>query len=229
MADRDSPLTVARFLPLRGFTELPVDEMKQRAAAFYKQMSARRTVRQFSDRPVPREVIDNCIRAAATAPSGANLQPWHFVVVTDPAVKHEIRVAAEHEEREFYEQRAPKEWLEALAPLGTDANKEFLETAPYLIAVFVQRYSQLPDGRQVKLYYPNESVGLATGILITAIHHAGLVSLTHTPSPMKFLNDILDRPKNEAAFLLLVVGYPADNAEVPDIKRKSFDEICTSK
>lgn len=229
MTDRDTPRTVARFLPLRGFTELPEDEMKRRAAEFYEQMKTRRTVRQFSDRPVPREIIDDCIRAAATAPSGANLQPWLFVVVTDPAVKHEIRVAAEHEEREFYEQRAPQEWLDALAPLGTDANKEFLEIAPYLIAVFVQRFSKLPDGRQVKLYYPNESVGLATGILITAIHHCGLVSLTHTPSPMKFLNEILDRPKNESAFLLLVVGYPAENAEVPDIERKAFANICTFK
>lgn len=155
------------------------------------------------------------------------MQPWHFAVVSDPEVKAKIRVAAEAEEREFYAHRAPREWLEALALLGTDENKPFLETAPYLIAIFVQRYGLAPDGRKVPHYYPTESVGIATGILITAIHSAGLVSLTHTPSPMGFLNEILDRPSNERPFLLLVVGYPADDAVVPDIARKSLNEIAT--
>lgn len=220
-------MSEARFIPYRRFHDFSADEMQQRAQSFYEQMSQRRTVRHFSDRPVPREVIENCIRAAATAPSGANLQPWHFVVVTDPAVKSKIRLAAEREEREFYQNRAPKEWLEALAPLGTDEHKPFLETAPFLIAIFVERYGMLPDGRQVKHYYPTESVGIATGILITAIQHVGLASLTHTPSPMKFLNEILGRPSNESCFLLLVVGYPAADAVVPDIKRKRFEDVCT--
>ncbi len=216
-----------KFIPLDGYQEYPTDEMKQRAGSFYEQMRRRRTVRQFSDRTVDREIIEQCILAAATAPSGANLQPWHFVVVTDPSVKHEIRIAAEEEEREFYSRRAPREWLEALEPLGTDEHKGFLETAPYLIAIFVERYGKLPTGKPVKHYYPKESVGLASGLLITAIHQAGLVSLTHTPSPMKFLNEILGRPENESPFLLLVVGYPSEDAMVPDIKRKDFEDICT--
>jgi iodotyrosine deiodinase len=220
-------MTVPQFIPLTGYVEYDAAEMRQRAASFYEQMRRRRTVRQFSNRPVPREIIEQCIRAAATAPSGANLQPWHFVVVSDSSVKRRIRLAAEQEEREFYQRRAPREWLEALAALGTDESKPFLETAPFLIAVFVERYGRLPDGRQVKNYYPMESVGIATGILITAIHQVGLVSLTHTPSPMKFLNEVLQRPSNESCFLLLVVGYPADDAVVPDIKRKEFGEVCT--
>lgn len=220
-------MTAPQFVPFTGYQEYLVDEMRQRALSFYEQMRKRRTVRQFSNRPVPRDIIDECIRAAATAPSGANLQPWHFVVVTDQSLKAQIRVAAEQEEREFYQRRAPNEWLEALAPLGTDEHKPFLETAPFLIAIFVERYGRLPDGRQVKHYYPTESVGIATGILITAIQHVGLVSLTHTPSPMKFLNEILGRPTNESCFLLLVVGYPAGDAVVPDIKRKRFEDVCT--
>ena len=164
---------------------------------------------------------------AGSAPSGANLQPWHFVVIGDPAVKQQIRAAAEAEEREFYGGRAPQEWLDALAPLGTDAEKPFLETAPFLIAIFAQSYGLLPDGRKVKNYYVQESVGIATGMLITAIHRAGLASLTHTPSPMGFLNTILHRPVNEKPFLLLVVGYPSDGALVPDIGKKSLDEIAT--
>jgi nitroreductase len=183
-------------------------------------------VRHFSDRAVPREIIENCLRAAGTAPSGANRQPWYFVVVSDPAIKRRIRQAAEVEEREFYEHRAPPEWLEALAPLGTDAAKDFLEVAPYLIVIFQQKYGRLPDGRTIKHYYAQESVGIATGILIAALHHAGLVSLTHTPSPMDFLNEILDRPSNERPFLILVVGYPAPDAQVPDITRKTLDEIA---
>lgn len=216
-----------RFLPYVRRHDYSADEMRQRALSFCEEMSQRRTVRQFSNRPVSRDIIEQCIRSAATAPSGANLQPWHFVVVSDPSLKRQIRAGAEREEREFYQNRAPKEWLEALAPLGTDEHKPFLEEAPFLIAIFVEKYGRLPDNRQVKHYYPTESVGIATGILITAIHHVGLVSLTHTPSPMKFLNEILERPTNESCFLLLVVGYPAEDAAVPDIKKKRFEDVCT--
>jgi nitroreductase len=215
------------FLPLTSYREYPVDEMAQRAAAFYEDLRRRRTVREFSDRPVPREIIEHCLLAAGTAPNGANMQPWHFVAVSDPEVKRKIRIAAEEEEREFYSGRAPQEWLDALATLGTDEHKPFLETAPYLLAVFTQRYGVSPDGRQVKHYYATESVGIATGILITAVHNAGLVSLTHTPSPMKFLNTLLGRPENERPFLLLVVGYPAEDATVPDISKKALEEIAT--
>ena len=190
-------------------------------------MSNRRTIRDFSDIPVDREVIENCIKTAGTAPSGANMQPWHFVLISDPAIKKQIRIAAEKEEREFYENRAPKEWLDVLAHLGTDDHKPYLETAPWLIAVFMQRFGKLPDGRKVKHYYGLESVGIATGLLITAIHNAGLASLTHTPSPMGFLNEILERPKNERPFLLLVVGHPDEDAKVPDIKRKDISETMT--
>jgi nitroreductase len=220
-------MATPRFLPLSLYREYPVEEMKARAAAFYGDLRRRRTVREFSRRPVPRQVIEDCLLAAGTAPNGANMQPWHFVVVSDPEIKREIRVHAEMEEREFYSGRAPQEWLDALAPLGTDENKPFLEQAPYLIAVFVQRYGLLPDGRQVKHYYATESVGIATGMLITAVHNAGLVSLTHTPSPMGFLNELLERPENERPFLLLVVGYPAEDARVPDITKKSLEEIAT--
>jgi len=216
-----------RTVPLAGYHELPPAEMARRAAAFAELMGRRRTVRDFSDRPVPLSLIRDCLAAAGAAPSGANLQPWHFVVVSNPAVKHEIRLGAEEEERDFYGRRAPQEWLDALAPLGTDSDKSFLDTAPCLIAVFVQSFGLLPDGRKVKHYYPTESVGLATGILITALHNAGLVSLTHTPSPMGFLNRILGRPRNERPFLLLVTGYPADGVEVPDISRKPLAEIVS--
>ena len=218
-----------RFLPLKTYREYPVDEMAERAAGFYAEVKRRRTVREFSDRPVPLEIIENCLRAAGTAPSGANLQPWHFVVVADPEVKRRIREAAEEEERQFYAERAPQEWLDALAPLGTDEHKPFLETAPHLIAIFVQSYGILPDGSHLKHYYAAESAGIATGILITAIHNAGLVSLTHTPSPMGFLNELLERPANERPFLLLVVGYPEEDAVVPDIGRKALEEFVTFK
>ena len=201
--------------------------MQLRSQIFFENLSTRRTIRDFSDIPVDREVIENCIKTAGTAPSGANMQPWHFVLISDPAIKKQIRIAAEKEEREFYENRAPKEWLDVLAPLGTDDHKPYLETAPWLIAVFMQRFGKLPDGRKVKHYYGLESVGIATGLLITAIHNAGLASLTHTPSPMGFLNEILERPKNERPFLLLVVGHPARDAKVPDIKRKDINEIMT--
>jgi nitroreductase len=220
-------VTEHRTIALPGYREYPVDEMRQRVEAFYADVRRRRSIREFSDRPVPRDIIDTALEAAATAPSGANLQPWHMVVVSGAETKRKIRAAAEAEEREFYAHRASKEWLAALEPLGTDDSKPFLETAPYLIAIFLQKYGELPDGRKVKHYYPVESTGLATGILITALHHAGLATLTHTPSPMKFLNEILERPKSERPFLLLVVGYPADDARVPDIKRKSLDEFTS--
>jgi len=214
-------------IPLDKYREYPIEEMRDRLEAFYADIDCRRTVRDFSDRPVPRDIIETALKAANTAPSGANLQPWHFAVVSGPATKRKIREAAEAEEREFYDHRASEEWLAALAPLGTDDEKPFLETAPYLIAVFLQKFGELPDGRKVKHYYPAESTGLATGILITALHRAGLATLTHTPSPMKFLNEILGRPKSERPFLLLVAGYPADDAEVPDIQRKALDEFTS--
>ena len=213
--------------PLAGYREYPVDEMRERVEAFYAEANRRRTVRDFSDRPVPREIIETALKAANTAPSGANLQPWHFVAISSADTKKKIRAAAEAEEREFYAHRASPEWLAALEPLGTDSDKPFLETAPWLIAVFLQKYGRLADGTKVKHYYPAESTGLATGILITALHHAGLATLTHTPSPMKFLNEILDRPASERPFLLLVVGYPAQGARVPAIERKPLKEIAS--
>jgi nitroreductase len=188
-------------------------------------MRRRRTIREFSDRPVPRAVIEDCIRAAGTAPSGANLPPWHFVAISDRRLKHEIRLAAETEEKEFYEHRAPKAWLEALAPIGTDPSKPFLETAPWLIAVFSKPFRELPDGSRSPTYYAIESVGIATGILVTALHTCGLAALTHTPSPMGFLNRILGRPSQEKPFILLVVGHPAEDARVPDIRRKTLAEM----
>jgi iodotyrosine deiodinase len=203
------------------------EEILERARNFYEATQRRRTIRDYSDRPVPREVIEYCIRVAGTAPSGANLQPWHFVAVSDPAIKRQIRVAAEKEEKEFYEHRAPKAWLEALAPLGTDSNKPFLETAPWLIAVFAQPFRTLADGTRSPTYYAIESVGIATGLLVTAVHSGGLVALTHTPSPMGFLNKILGRPSHEKPFVLLVVGHPADDARVPDISRKDLSEISS--
>lgn len=225
--DRASGRPDPRFVPLTTYRSYPEAEMVRRATAFHAEMDRRRTVRQFSDRPVPPAVIEACLRAAGTAPSGANLQPWHFVVITDPEIKSRIRERAEIEEREFYRHRASKEWLEALAPLGTDEVKPFLETAPVLIAVFAEKYGLRPDGSRFSTYYATESVGLATGLLIAGLHHAGLVSLTHTPSPMAFLGEILERPPNEKPFLLLVVGYPTADAVVPDIGRKPLDEIAT--
>lgn len=214
-------------IPLSDYREFPIDEMRKRLGDFYADVSRRRTVREFSDRAVPRDIIETALLAAGTAPSGANLQPWHFVVVSGSRTKKKIRVAAEIEEREFYEHRASPEWLDALEPLGTDSSKPFLETAPYLIAVFLQKFGKLPDGRKVKHYYPVESTGLATGILITALHRAGLATLTHTPSPMKFLNEILGRPTSERPFLLLVTGFPANDARVPDITRKPLEEFTS--
>ena len=212
---------------LKAFRRYPMEEMQRRAGEFYRDVNRRRTVRDFTDSPLPRELIENCLKAADTAPSGANQHPWHFVVVEDANLKREIRIHAEEEEREFYENRAPQEWLDALAPLGTDAEKPFLETAPCLIVIFARVYGVLPEGQKIKHYYVNESMGIATGILITALHHSGLVSLTHTPSPMKFLNGCLKRPENERPFLILVTGFPAGDAKVPDLKRRDISEIAT--
>ena len=215
-------------IALSQFTECPVAEMQARAAQFADRMRLRRTVRDFSDRPIPRDIIENVIRAAGSAPSGANQQPWHFVAISNAEVKREIRIAAEAEEREFYvNRRAGEEWLGALAHLGTDEHKPFLETAPWLIVVFGQRYGIDENGGRIKHYYTPESVGIAMGMLITAVHHAGLVSLTHTPAPMKFLNEILKRPEHEAPYLILVVGYPAADATVPAISRKPMEVIST--
>jgi len=197
-------------------------EMLDRASRFEAEIARRRSVRHFSPEPVPREVLVRCIRAAATAPSGANKQPWTFVLVTDPACKPRIRDAAEKEERECYGSRAPQRWLDDLAALGTDANKPFLEIAPALIAVFAQKHGAEADERH---YYVSESVGIAVGILLAALHHVGLATLTHTPSPMGFLSEVLGRPANERPYLLIPVGYPADGCQVPDIARKPLSEV----
>ena len=214
-------------VPLSGYVEVPVDQMRKRASGYLTEAQHRRTVRDFSDRPVPRDIIEMCVLVAGTAPNGAHQQPWRFVVVSDAEVKRAIRLAAEEEERAFYGARAPEEWLEVLEPLGTDETKPFLEKAPYLIVVFAESYAVEESGEKSKNYYVTESVGIATGMLITAIHRAGLVSLTHTPSPMAFLNEILGRPENERPFLILVVGYPAPDATVPKLRRKSLQEIAT--
>ena len=215
-----------QFLPLTGYRGYPEEEMKQRAKEFYTEMARRRSIRDFSDRPVDRTVIEDCLRTASTAPSGANQQPWRFIVVSDPTVKRRIREAAEQVEKEFYTRQATHKWVKALDSLGTVPTKPFLETAPYLIAVLSQLYSHSPDGEKNQHYYVWESVGIATGMLITALHHAGLVSLTYTPSRMRFLNRILSRPANEKPFLILVVGYPSDDAVVPAIRKKQLEEIA---
>jgi iodotyrosine deiodinase len=214
------------FEPLSGYREYPVAEMEARSRAFAAEMQRRRTTRHFSDRPVSRAVIEACLETAGTAPSGAHLQPWHFVVVTEPDLKRRIRAAAEEAEHEFYA-TAPAEWLAALAPLGTDAHKPYLEAAPCLIAVFAQRYGITPDGGRRTHYYVNESVGISIGFLLAALHHAGLVALTHTPNPMGFLTDLLERPSNERPVVLLVAGYPAEDARVPRLRRKPLSEIAT--
>lgn len=213
--------------PLLAYREYAAAEMAERARTFAAELRRRRTVRDFAERPVAREVIEQAIVAAGGAPSGANLQPWHFVAVADAALKREIRVAAEAEEQAFYAERAGAEWLEDLAPLGTDAEKPFLERAPWLIAIFAQRWRPMADGGRRANYYVPESVGIATGFLIAALHHAGLATLTHTPSPMGFLNRLLDRPTNEKPFLLLVVGHPAEGVRVPVITKKPLHEIAT--
>lgn len=214
------------FESLDSYVEYPVAQMEVRAARFYAEMNRRRTTRHFSDRPVPRSVIEDCIRTAGTAPSGAHQQPWHFVAVGDTAMKARIRVAAEEAEREFYD-TAPAEWLAALAPLGTDAVKPYLATAPWLVAVFAERYGVNPDGTRRTHYYVNESVGIAAGFLLAALHNAGLVALTHTPNPMLFLREVLGRPENEKPVMLVVTGYPATGARVPRLERKALSEIAT--
>lgn len=214
-------------IPLPRLPEFTDEERTSAVCAFADLLAKRRTVRDYTDRPVPRELIEQCLRAAGTAPSGANQQPWRFVAVQDAAIKSRIRVAAEAEEREFYSRRAPEEWLDALSALGTDAEKPFLETAPWLIGVFYERFGYDDEGKKRKRYYPHESVGIATGILIAALHHAGLSSLTHTPSPMGFLNEILGRPKNEMPYLLLVVGHASPDCRVPNVHRLALDEIAS--
>ncbi|MFZ0273927.1 MAG: nitroreductase family protein [Acidobacteriaceae bacterium] len=223
----EASMSAPVFVPLSTYREFPVQEMVSRAESYRDEMLRRRTIRQFSSRPVPREVIEDCLCVARSAPSGANKQPWHFVVVSDAEVKTKVRTAAEEEERLFYHGRAPKEWLDALAPLGTDENKPYLETAPNLIVIFAQHYEISADGRKMKNYYVTESVGIATGMLISAIHMAGLAALTHTPSPMGFLNQLLGRPVQEKPFLILVVGYPDGEACVPGISKKPSEESMT--
>lgn len=218
---------MSRFIPLPYISNYTHAEMLTRSDEFNQMLQKRRTVRDFSDRPVDREVIENCIKAGASAPSGAHKQPWHFVAISNQEIKSKIREAAEKEEKEFYQHRASEEWLKALEPLGTDTNKPFLETAPWLIAVFLERYGLDENGNRVKHYYTPESVGLASGMLISALHASGLATLTHTPSPMGFLKQILNRPDNERPFLLIVCGHPAEDAIVPDIHRKPLAEIST--
>lgn len=216
-------------VPLPDYIALPVAEMRARAVAFYEAIAKRHTVRDFSPRPVPRDIIETCIKAAGTAPNGANHQPWHFCVIGDPAVKARIRQAAEAEEREFYAGKAGEEWLKALKPLGTDEDKPFLETAPWLVAVFGARKSKSADGVLRKNYYVPESVNIAVGFLIAALHHAGLVALTHTPAPMGFLNEICGRPGEEKPYILMVIGYPAENATIPAhaMEKKPLEEIAS--
>lgn len=215
-------------VPLTGFDKLASDEALAAAAtAFLATARKRRSVRDFSDRPIPRTVIESCLLAAGSAPSGANQQPWHFAAVNNADKKREIRIAAEQEEHEFYHRRAPQEWLDALSPIGTDENKPFLEIAPWLIAIFAKSYTQLSEDSRSKNYYVNESVGIATGTLLCALNQCGLATLTHTPSPMKFLNRILERPSNERPFLLLVVGFPGENCTVPNLEKKPLEHIAS--
>ena len=217
-----------KFIPFQHDQKFSLEEMTQRANDYYQLMKTRRTIREFSNQAIPHDIIEKCLLTAGTAPSGANQQPWHFVVVKDAHIKTKIREAAEEEERNFYAGKAGDTWLETLEPLGTDANKPFLEMAPVLIAIFEQKYHDSPQSERIKHYYAKESVGIATGMLISALHHAGLVTLTHTPSPMNFLTDILERPDGERPFLLLVVGFPAEGVMVPDISKKSIHQISTT-
>ena len=219
------PHPSARFVPL-AFTRFPPDQMLERARAHYQELNRRRSVRQFSPEPVDRELIELAIRSAGTAPSGAHRQPWTFVAVADPEVKRQIREAAEEEERRFYRERITPEWREALEPLGTDEVKEHITTAPWLVVLFKHRFEVLPDGRRLKSYYVDESVGIAAGLFIGAVHHMGLATLPHTPSPMGFLSKVLGRPENETPILLMPIGYPASDARVPDLQRKPLDVIA---
>ena len=216
-----------KFIPLENFVKISAEDKLLNSKTFNNLMQKRRSVREFSSEEIPIEIIKNCIKAAGSAPSGANKQPWHFVIVKSAEAKKEIRTEAEKEEQEFYNGKAPTEWLKDLEPFETNEQKPFLEQAPYLIAIFEEKYSVDLNGVQHKNYYTKESVGIATGILISALHNSGLATLTHTPSPMNFLNKILARPKNEKPFLLLVVGYPKEGTKVPNIKRKEFNEIAT--
>ncbi|MCG8465583.1 MAG: nitroreductase family protein [Xanthomonadales bacterium] len=213
--------------PLPDYIEYPTAEMEQRASAFYEEIRRRHTVRDFSDRPVDKSIIENCIRAAGTAPSGANHQPWFFAAIHSAEVKKEVRLKAEQEERSFYAGKAGEEWLDALNPLGTDDDKPYLETAPWLIAIFAQRKGGLSGKEDRKNYYINESCGIATGFLIAALHQAGLATLTHTPKPMDFLNEICGRPRTEKPYILLVTGYPAENATIPlhAVHKKTGDDL----
>jgi len=212
---------------LLDYTRYPDDEMIQRSVAFYNEVKRRRTVRDFSAESIPQAVIENALLAAGTAANGANMQPWHFVSIANTDIKRTIRLAAEKEEQEFYQARASQQWLDALAPLGTNAEKPFLETASHLIVIFLRKFSYDEDGTKHKNYYTSESVGIASGLLINALHHSGVATLTHTPSPMKFLNQILHRPKDERPYMILVAGYPVDRCEVPNISKKPLNEIAT--
>jgi len=213
------------FVPYR-WNRYSRSEMAKRAKEFLQAMETRRSVREFSSESVPRELIEVAVQTASTAPSGANRQPWKFVVVGNPELKRKIRVAAEAEEKASYEQRMPDEWLEALAPLATDWKKPFLETAPWLVVAFAEAYGVLDDGSKQKNYYVQESVGIACGLFIAALHQMGLATLTHTPSPMGFLSEVLNRPKNERPYILFPVGYPAEGAKVPVIEKKSLEQVA---
>jgi iodotyrosine deiodinase len=217
-----------RFVPL-AFERLTREEQIARSRAFLGRMRERRTVRDFSSEPVPYELVENAVATAGTAPSGAHQQPWTFVIVSDRGVKRRIREAAEQEERRSYDSRMPDEWLEALRPLGTDWRKLHIEDAPYLVVVFEHAYGIRPDGSKVKNYYVKESVGIAVGLLLASLHEAGLATLTHTPSPMGFLREILDRPENERPYVLIPVGYPAEGCVVPDLERKGLAEILVER
>jgi len=216
-----------KFINYKDYKSYPIEDMQKRSISFLENIRRRRTIREFSNKIVPKEIIINCLKAAGTAPSGANRQPWHFSVISDIKTKKKIRKAAEKEEKKFYSGRAPDEWLEALEPLGTNEHKPFLEEAPYLIVIFSEAYGLDFKGDKIKNYYVPESVGIATGILITALHNAGLATLTHTPSPMNFLREILGRKENERAFLILVTGLPSGNATVPDIQKKKLEEYTS--
>lgn len=216
-----------KFINYKDYKSYPIEEMQKRSARFFENIRRRRTIREFSDKPVPEEIIINCLKSAGTAPSGANRQPWHFSVISNIEIKKKIRKAAEKKEKLFYSGRAPDEWLEALAPLGTNEHKPFLEEAPYLIVIFSEAYGLDSKGDKIKNYYVPESVGIATGILIAALHNAGLATLTHTPSPMNFLREILGRGENERAFLILVTGFPSENVMVPNIEKKNLEEYIS--
>lgn len=218
---------VQKFIPLQNFPSYSEKEMIERSEDFLSLMSIRRTIRAFSSQPIPQEVIENAIKVAGTAPSGANMQPWFFAVIKDKEIKKTVRIEAEKEEKEFYAKRATDKWLKALEPFDTDENKPFLENAPYLIVVFEKKYKKDASNNIIKHYYSKESVGIATGLLITTLHNSGIATLTHTPSPMNFLNKILDRPSSEKPFLIIVAGIPPKTTLVPNITRKKIDDIAS--